>query len=229
MHSPMIKMTLDSKNSSSFDKFVSVPSSTFSKFSQEVRKTFNITGGFHIVASHCGAINHIQSLKDLDKFKDCSDSTKTLKVVLQPGATASIPGPGVKYPWNYKPPVGGCIKPTTTVVTSPFVKPIHSVEPVVRYPVVLEVSKVYEKSPYPPNVHVSISCDSCKVSPIIGNRYKSLTKADFDLCEKCRYKNQYRDVTFIQIPNYSPKEQDQVYSKPSFVPVLQHFKGRIAE
>jgi len=33
--------------------------------------------------------------------------------------------------------------------------------------------------------HVGFSCDGCKVLPIVGPRFKSLTMHDFDLCESC--------------------------------------------
>lgn len=33
--------------------------------------------------------------------------------------------------------------------------------------------------------HVGIACDGCDVSPIVGHRYKSLVKDDYDLCAKC--------------------------------------------
>jgi len=34
-------------------------------------------------------------------------------------------------------------------------------------------------------VHRGITCDVCDASPIVGVRYKSVTRPDFDLCEKC--------------------------------------------
>jgi len=34
-------------------------------------------------------------------------------------------------------------------------------------------------------VHRGITCDVCEASPIVGVRYKSVTRPDFDLCEKC--------------------------------------------
>ncbi|GMF26938.1 unnamed protein product [Phytophthora lilii] len=34
-------------------------------------------------------------------------------------------------------------------------------------------------------VHPYVTCDGCKMTPIVGVRFKSETKADFDLCEAC--------------------------------------------
>lgn len=35
------------------------------------------------------------------------------------------------------------------------------------------------------SVHEHITCDMCKASPIVGNRYKCLTCWDYDLCADC--------------------------------------------
>ncbi len=37
-------------------------------------------------------------------------------------------------------------------------------------------------------VHVDVECDECGMLPIIGVRYKSAFRADYDLCEKCERK-----------------------------------------
>ena len=34
-------------------------------------------------------------------------------------------------------------------------------------------------------VHAGVQCDACGVLPIVGVRYKSVTEADYDLCETC--------------------------------------------
>ena len=36
-----------------------------------------------------------------------------------------------------------------------------------------------------PHSHLSITCDGCGMSPIVGIRYKSKLLYDFDLCESC--------------------------------------------
>jgi len=35
------------------------------------------------------------------------------------------------------------------------------------------------------NVHKGVQCNLCKVSPIVGNRYKCTVCYDFDLCDSC--------------------------------------------
>lgn len=36
--------------------------------------------------------------------------------------------------------------------------------------------------------HVGVTCDECKMSPIVGIRYKCTTRPDFDLCQSCESK-----------------------------------------
>jgi len=38
-------------------------------------------------------------------------------------------------------------------------------------------------------IHSKVSCDGCKMSPIIGNRYKCTICENFDYCESCEEKN----------------------------------------
>lgn len=40
-----------------------------------------------------------------------------------------------------------------------------------------------------PSVHNNISCNGCKVFPIVGIRYKCVRCEDFDFCEKCEEAN----------------------------------------
>lgn len=42
-------------------------------------------------------------------------------------------------------------------------------------------------------VHRGIVCDSCEMSPIVGVRYKSVLRADFDLCENCEKEHDPKD------------------------------------
>jgi len=42
-------------------------------------------------------------------------------------------------------------------------------------------------------VHHGITCDGCDVSPIVGVRYKSVLRADYDLCEECEKDHDPKD------------------------------------
>ena len=46
------------------------------------------------------------------------------------------------------------------------------------------------------SVHKGITCDLCKMCPIVGIRYKSATKENYDLCIDCEAKNGHSDVFF---------------------------------
>lgn len=57
-----------------------------------------------------------------------------------------------------------------------------------------------------PVVHRGIVCDGCDMNPIVGVRYKSLVKHDYDLCEKCMrvQKQNPGDYRSITQPVYRP-------------------------
>lgn len=42
-------------------------------------------------------------------------------------------------------------------------------------------------------VHRGVSCDVCDMTPILGVRYKSVLRADFDLCENCEKEHDPKD------------------------------------
>jgi len=64
-------------------------------------------------------------------------------------------------------------------------------------------------------VHRGITCDLCEVSPIVGVRYKSVTRPDFDLCEKCE-------------PNHDPSDPLIKIKQPvahlEFLPGFREFR-----
>lgn len=78
-------------------------------------------------------------------------------------------------------------------------------------------------------IHSTITCDECKVYPVVGKRYKSVTNDDFDICETCYNLPKYRNHTFIVIPYYDLKENQTIYAVKIFNPVLNHFKGKLNE
>jgi len=55
------------------------------------------------------------------------------------------------------------------------------------------------KSPFT-TVHSGVTCDNCKISPIIGIRYKCANCDDYDLCATCEAKNIHNnDHVFIKL------------------------------
>eukprot|EP00897_Mesotaenium_endlicherianum_P009512 jgi/Mesen1/858/ME000114S10942 len=55
--------------------------------------------------------------------------------------------------------------------------------------------------------HTGIQCDVCGCCPIVGPRYKSLTKSDYDLCRTCYVKTGSKDEEYnkIERPLYRPR------------------------
>lgn len=51
-----------------------------------------------------------------------------------------------------------------------------------------------DKNLYQGSVHEGVTCDMCKVSPIVGIRYKSATRDDYDLCIDCESKAGHEDI-----------------------------------
>ena len=42
--------------------------------------------------------------------------------------------------------------------------------------------------------HFGVQCDACGVVPIVGVRYKSTSRADYDLCETCHGAGRVRGI-----------------------------------
>lgn len=69
-----------------------------------------------------------------------------------------------------------------------------------------EEEPVEEKKSSDQPVHVGVECDGCGVAPIVGVRYKSSVKADFDYCANCEATKPH-EHPFIKIkdPSQAPK------------------------
>lgn len=64
------------------------------------------------------------------------------------------------------------------------------------------VSSINKTEKKPPVIHKQVSCDGCKVYPIVGIRYKCTVCHNFDYCENCEEKNsETHNHNFIKIKN----------------------------
>ena len=71
--------------------------------------------------------------------------------------------------------------------------------------------------------HTGITCDHCRVSPIIGRRYKSVNRHDFDLCGRCVNYPQYIHMKFLMIQTNNPS--DPSLNIPNFNQVINYFNS----
>ncbi len=71
--------------------------------------------------------------------------------------------------------------------------------------------------------HIGIQCDHCRVSPIIGRRYKSLQRPNFDLCGKCINYPQYLHEKFLLLQTHNPN--DQSLNPGTFSTVVNYFNS----
>jgi len=98
---------------------------------------------------------------------------------------------------------------TTTIFTTPPVFPASCCPPIWSKPVVQ---------------HYGITCDSCKCHPIVGVRYKSVTRYNFDLCSGCYKKPQYSNELFLAVPNTN---YNHLVNGSGFNTVINYFKGSV--
>ncbi|KAL3695028.1 hypothetical protein R1sor_008679 [Riccia sorocarpa] len=83
-------------------------------------------------------------------------------------------------------------------------------------------------------IHLTVTCDVCKMTPIIGPRYKSMKKFDYDLCSKCCYKlrgNQAEYRCAVQpVPHRGPAfGKFPVDKQPTGSETVKEANGRKAE
>ncbi|CAM6092724.1 unnamed protein product [Calypogeia fissa] len=74
-------------------------------------------------------------------------------------------------------------------------------------------------------VHHGVACDICGVSPILGNRWKSKEKFDYDLCHSCYEKHgNEKDYSKIEQPKFRPRHMHGPHRMGhSFHPMGPHF------
>jgi next-to-BRCA1 protein 1 len=58
--------------------------------------------------------------------------------------------------------------------------------------------------PFHPSVHHGVTCDGCGMRPLVGVRYKSTVKDDYDLCESCKNSKAATDNNYTVVPPSAP-------------------------
>jgi len=87
---------------------------------------------------------------------------------------------------------------------------------------VFQQAREHMQAEYPQQdkvTHRGITCDGCGMSPIVGVRYKSVLRADYDLCENCEVEHDPKDP-LIKIK--TPVEDMEV------LPGLSEFRRAVA-
>lgn len=65
-------------------------------------------------------------------------------------------------------------------------------------------------------IHDGVECDSCKLLPIVGFRYKCVQCPNFDLCQGCEALHRHPDHLMVRLPtNNGPSLIDAFVSGPS--------------
>ena len=73
--------------------------------------------------------------------------------------------------------------------------------------------------------HHGVLCDHCKVSPIIGRRYKSLQRHNFDLCGNCINRAQYLHEKFLLIQTHNPADPSLI--QQNYSTVVNYFNSNL--
>jgi Zinc finger, ZZ type/PB1 domain len=73
--------------------------------------------------------------------------------------------------------------------------------------------------------HRGVQCDHCRVTPIVGRRYKSVQRLNFDLCGNCINQPQYRHEKFLMLQTHNPN--DPSLTQASFSTVVNHFNSGV--
>ena len=72
------------------------------------------------------------------------------------------------------------------------------------------------------DMHLGTSCSQCFVAPIEGTRWRIVAKNDFDLCDRCVIKPEYKDLVMIRIPRYDPKVRS--FDNQNFEAIVRYFE-----
>jgi hypothetical protein len=82
-----------------------------------------------------------------------------------------------------------------------------------------EIAGPFDKITRVFSVHHGVVCDGCKMTPIIGNRFKSFNHRNVDFCEQCEASGQFalEYEPFIKITDPSKAPSNQPLATPPFV------------
>lgn len=59
-------------------------------------------------------------------------------------------------------------------------------------------------------IHHGVACDQCRVSPIVGVRFKSIHKRNYDLCDNCHSKIENRMDVYIALRECHPSRANHL-------------------
>ena len=72
--------------------------------------------------------------------------------------------------------------------------------------------------------HPNIICDECLQKPFVsGIRFKSLSRIDFDLCERCANLPKYSQDLLVRVPFYNKGFNREVFLSKAF----EHFRSLV--
>lgn len=120
----------------------------------------------------------------------------------------AVPLQPLTFPFTSVPPPPGfspvCHFPTTSNVWGP---------PEICFTNANEANPAASQDVKEPVQHRGVQCDVCGMVPIIGNRYKSTKKHDYDLCQKCFENNgSIEEYTKIERPLWRPRHFSSQFS-----------------
>jgi len=72
-------------------------------------------------------------------------------------------------------------------------------------------------------VHEGVQCNKCKQNPIVGDRFKSVVRPNFDLCTNCHNLPEFMDDFYIRIPAGVRSQVQNLLSEDKWAKLLSYF------